>query len=157
MSLFNKWLGDQKISYMNHYHDECKTVGGDPCEVTLGQVFTDGRFIDLIYHWHKELSHQEADKLDSRLRAFIVCAVYDAAIKAGLRCTKGPPHGRRPSWFIDGIPVAFGLQSAGFDVSEKWCGLKLGPLLLGPGIDTNSEIVSVLAESFRQHFRKFTV
>ncbi len=157
MSLSYKMMAGEEIGFMQHYHDEVAAVGGDPCTVTLEHVQAGDRSIELTYRWHEELSFQEADKLDSRLRAFMACAVYDAAVRAGLQCTKGPPHGRRPSWFIKGIPVAFGLQSAGFDADKKWCGLKLGYLLLGPGLDASSKTMKKLAKSFQKHLSELTV
>jgi hypothetical protein len=145
------------MKYSNHYRDECRAVGGDRCKVTLEQASAEARSVNLIYRWHDELSHQEADKLDSRLRAYIACAVYDAASKAGLTCTQGPPHGRRPSWIIEGDLAPYGLQAAGFDVSQKTCWLSVGPIMARGGGGSSSHILKALAESFRRHFSKLTV
>jgi hypothetical protein len=157
MSLFNLFRNRNRRR-MKHYHEERERVGGERIEVRLEQVFSDGVSVNMVYRWQEDLSHQQADQLDSRLRAYITCAICDAASEAGLKCRSGPDHGRRPSWMITPHLVPFSLQQAGFDVTEKVCWLSIGPVSLkGPGPYLSEGILSELADSFGKRFDKITV
>jgi hypothetical protein len=90
----------------------------------------DGPFVNLVYRWKGDLSHDEADRLDTRVRAYVACAIFDAAATGGLSCVPGPPHGQRPSWVIRGEPMPISLVNAGFDVSDKTCFMQIGPGML---------------------------
>lgn len=140
-----------------HYSRTTQTAGGEPHQLTLDEVSVEGPVVVLVYRWDEDLSYQEADRLDTRARAYASCAIRDAAIGAGLSCEAGPPHGQRPSWRIaGGIPIS--LMAAGFDVGEKICWMRVGPTLgIGVMASGSESVAAGLAKGFRSHFKQITV
>ena len=142
-----------RLSHARHFEEERRRAPGWPMGLSLSQANASSTGVTLLYRWHLPLSPGAADRLDSRLRAYIACAIFDAARHAGLKCTEGPPQGRRPSWIIKGCEIPIGLQQAGFDVKEKSCLLSVGPIILGRS--RCPETISVaLMNGF---FKKFTM
>lgn len=76
--------------YYEAYEETCLNAPGGKSDLTLIHAAAEGPFVNLVYQWKGELSHAEADDLDTRARAYIACAIYDAAITAGLSCQ--PPR-----------------------------------------------------------------
>lgn len=141
----------------DHYTRTTQTVGGEPHQLTLGEVSVEGAVVVLTYRWDEVLSYQEADRLDTRARAYVSCAIRDAAIGAGLSCETGPPHGQRPSWKIAGAGVPVSLMAAGFDVGEKVCWMHVGPTMGSGGRPSGSESVAAgLAKGFQSHVARIT-
>lgn len=142
----------------DHYERTMQTVGGEPRQLTLADVSVEGPVVILVYRWSEDLSYQEADRLDTRARAYVSCAIRDAAIGAGLSCEAGPPHGQRPSWKIAGEGVPTSLMTAGFDVGKKVCWMHVGPTLGIGGRPSGSESVAAgLAKGFQSHVEQITV
>jgi len=106
------------LTYPEHYEETCLHAPGGKADLKLIHAAAEGPFITLVYQWKGNLSRAEADDLDTRARAYIACAIYDAAATAGLSCQPGPPHGQRPSWHITGERMPISLVNAGFDVSD---------------------------------------
>ena len=147
------------LTYPDHYMQTVHYIGGEKCELTLVHVGTEGPFVNLAYQWEESLSDQEADKVDTRARAYITCAIYDAAITARLSCKPGPLHGQRPSWYIGEEKMPISLVSAGFEVSDKTCWM-----LVGPGIGHGRLLMSTagtetkkLASGFQASFANIKV
>jgi len=149
-------------SDLNHYDEECRSVGGARCKVSLVEAVPFMSSVGLVYRWHERLSHSEADKLDSRLRAYIACVIGKAAENAELDVEPGPAHGRRPSWVIlqpsSDKRVAYGLQQGSFDVGKQVCEMTVGPVVLPivPSSDGDT-VARELAESFLAIFRELKV
>ncbi|MBP8953179.1 MAG: hypothetical protein KBI47_12360 [Armatimonadetes bacterium] len=111
----------------------------------------------LVYRWAADLSYDEADRLDSRARAFIACAVYDAARAARLPCQPGPPHGRRPAWMFRGVRVPVSLIDAGFDTEQKTCYMCLGPSIMTLEPSGVALYAQQLVKGFRARFSEIVV
>lgn len=127
-TVFDRLRGGPKprLTYPKHYNEIFRQAQGKKCELKLIHADVEGRYVSLAYQWEAELSYEEADKLDSRARAYIACAIYDAAIVASLFCLPDSPHGIRPSWCIEGKRMIT-LVNAGFDFSNKTCFMQIGP------------------------------
>jgi hypothetical protein len=126
-------------------------------ELTLVHASAQGPFVNLIYRWSGSLSETEADKLDTRARAYIACAIYDAATTAGLACEPGPPHGQRPSWLIMGTRIPTALVNAGFDVSDSTCFMQVGPGIMMMGQRGEASHSQKLISGFQAQFRKIRI
>lgn len=142
----------------DHYNRTTQTVGGEPHQLTLDEVSVEDPVVILVYRWDEDLSYQEADRLDTRARAYVSCAIRDAAIGVGLSCEAGPPHGQRPSWKIAGEGVPISLMAAGFDVGEKVCWMHVGPVIGIRGRPSKNESMAAgLAKGFQSHFEQILV
>jgi hypothetical protein len=170
------WLRRRSASlaFPAHYLQTAKRAPGQPREMTLAGTQGAGSWFRMAYTWGEDLSHQEADNLDSRLRAFIACAIHDAAGAAGLACQAGPPHGQRPAWFIEGGAIPVSLVQGAFDVDRKTCLVTVGPIgAKGPmldsrgmpamdpmsraGTDSADETAGRLAAGFQSRFSRIRV
>jgi hypothetical protein len=153
----NKILKKRNLTYPRHYEETVRQAFGEKCELTLIHADVRGPHFNLVYQWESELSYEEADRLDSRARAYISCAIYDAATAVGLSCQPDLPHGQRPSWCIEDERMIT-LVNAGFDVSNKTCFMQIGP-----GIFRTKESLMAkgyckgLIEGFQTLFRKIKV
>ncbi len=142
------------LKYPDHYNKTARMAPGDKFDMALVHTAVAGPFVTLVYRWVGDLYHAVADRLDSRARAYIACAIYDAAIAAGIACEHGPPHGNRPSWLLAGASVPVALVKAGFDVSARTCFMNIGPCIVTsaysqfPGGQPNK-----LISGFRSHFK----
>lgn len=121
------------LTYPQHYRQESEQVPGDRCHLGLVDSSVEDSpvlaFIRLVYQWDAMLSYEEAFRLDLRVRAYIACAIYDAATAAGLLCQAfGIPHGRRPSWLIEGGQTPISLINAASEFSDRTCLMEIGPL-----------------------------
>jgi hypothetical protein len=123
----------------------------------LVRIGTEGPFLDLVYGWADSLSDKEADDLDTRARAYISCAIYDAARTAGLPCNPGPHHGQRPSWVIGGGRTPISLVNAGFDVSDRTWFMQVGPGIIVMAAQQEAPWLAKLAAGFRAQFLRITV
>lgn len=147
-----------KVTHAEHYMQAKLGAPGDPQLLTLVRSGTEGPFVTLTYQWQNELSYAQADNLDTRVRAYITCAIYDAAVAAGLKCKPGPPHGRRPSWLIAGRRGYTSLAGAGFDAGEKVCWLQIGPGMLSrDDFSSEDQVAQRLAHSFQKQFAQISV
>jgi hypothetical protein len=119
--------GAQPLTHDEHYRTVSAKAQGRPIALALASVQASGPFVALVYRRKEPLSHREADDLDTRVRAYIACAIYDAAIGAGLSCRKAPPHGSRPAWLIGNRSVPTSIVNAGFDAEDRECFVEVGP------------------------------
>ena len=145
------------LTHSQHYDETARQAPGSKCELTLVHVGVEGPFLNLVYQWHDNLSDQEADRLDTRARAYIACAIFDAAETANLSCDPGPPHGQRPSWRICGARTPISLVNAGFDVSDKTCFMQVGPGMVAMTARQQGENLSKLAAGFQSQFSRIAV
>lgn len=145
------------LTFPDHYTRERDSVGGMPQNMRLAAVDTHSGWIRMRYRWRADLSDDEADRLDSRLRAFIACGIYDAARRRGLNCKPGPIHGRRPSWLIEDSRIPFSLADGGFATVEKYCELSVGPVMRLMGEQDSTKVSRQLARGFREAFKGISV
>lgn len=145
------------LTYPQHYEQTVRDAAGKKYELTLIHADVICPYVNLIYQWKTELSYEEADELDTRARAYIACAIYDAATAAGLFCQPDYHHGQRPSWNIEGERM-ISLVNAGFDVSNKTCFMTIGPGMLRTKESLMVErYCNGLIEGFQTLFRKIRV
>lgn len=146
------------LRYQDHYIDVFSNAGHVFCPLILDQAENEGPCVNLVYHWEIDLTHEEADQLDSRARAFVSCAIYDAAKLDKIKCKRGPLHGRRPSWLFKDVIVPISLMSAGFDYDAKKCWMTVGPIYAIRGVLPGYvSIAWQLARAFKTYFSEITV
>jgi hypothetical protein len=170
------WLRrrSSSLSFPAHYRQTSKRAPGRPHDLTLSETRGAGSWFRMTYAWSGDLAFQEADNLDTRVRAFIASAIPDAAVAAGLACQAGPPHGQRPSWFIGGGSMPVSLVQGAFDVEQKKCQVTVGPIGAGgpsldsrgmptldpmarAGKDSRDETAERLAAGFQSRFGRIRV
>jgi len=144
------------LTYPRHYDETALRAPGERSDLSLIHAVTDGASVSLAYRWVADLSAQEADRLDTRARAHVACAIYDAAISAGLGCEPGPPHGSRPSWLIPGEAAPISLVFAGFDVAEKTCFMEIGAVHTIGGERPVIRCAAALVAGFERRFGGIT-
>ncbi len=120
------------LTHPRHYEQVSRRAPGEKCPLKLIRTSSEGGLVELVYRWGLPLSDNEADALDTRLRAYIACAIYDAATAAGLSCQAGAPLGQRPAWHMEGEPIPVSLVNAGFDVTDKTCFVQIGAGMVNP-------------------------
>lgn len=146
------------LTYAEHYEQTLRQVQGVTQRLSLIHAELDGTVVALTYRWTAELSHEEADRLDTRARAYVACAIYDAAITAGLTCQPGSPYGQRPSWIFRGESMPVSLINAGFDVADKTCFMQIGQgMIMISGPYRGGRYIKQLIEGFRAQFGKIDV
>jgi hypothetical protein len=125
------------LSFPSHYRETSSKAPGSLRELALTRTQVAGSCVRMIYTWSEDLEYQEADNLDSRVRAFVACAIPDAAADAGLACQAGPQFGQRPAWFVAGVPMPVSLVQGAFNVDAKACMVTVGPIVVrGPSVDS---------------------
>ena len=151
---FGSHLQPINLRCPEHYDRESRMVGGEPRDLELISGSLNEDVVQLTYEWTENVSKVEADRLDSRCRAFICAALWDGARFAGLRCAGGPPHGRRPSWLIEACEVPWGLRRGKFDAAQRVCEMEVGPIRqrIGPMNDELTGISASLYWSFSTRF-----
>ncbi len=153
----NREGGISQLTHPKHYEVTTWAAPGERRQLSLVRAATDGALVTLVYRWGSELSSQEADRLDTRARAFVACAIYDAAIAAGLQCDPGPPHGSRPAWRILGETTPVSLVGAGFDVADRTCFMRVGPVAVSRGQSPVLRCAAALVDGFEGTFSSMTV
>lgn len=151
------------LMYPEHYHETCRQASGKICELSLLHATVDDgpvpglghQIVTLVYEWSANLSYEHADRLDTRARAFIACAIFDAATTAGLSCEAGPLWGKRPSWIIAGERTPVSLVKAGFDVANKTCFMQIGACITSPhGPRSSGQYAEQLILGFQSQFSR---
>lgn len=146
------------LTYPEHYLHVLARNPGTLQELTLGHIEVTGLFLNLEYSWREDWSYAQADVVDTRLRAYIACAIYDACKASGIRCKQGPPHGLRPSWFLEGFPVPFSLVEASFSTRDKRLYQTVGPIMMSLAFFAQkSDLTTGLASGFRKNFSTIKV
>jgi tetratricopeptide (TPR) repeat protein len=153
----NREGGITQLTHPKHYEVTAWAAPGERRQLSLVRAATDGALVTLVYRWGSELSSQEADRLDTRARAFVACAIYDAAIAAGLQCDPGPTHGSRPAWRILGETTPVSLIGAGFDVADRTCFMRVGPVAVSRGQSPVLRCAAALVDGFESTFSSMTV
>lgn len=116
----------------------------------------EGPFLHLEYGWQGDLTHAQADRVDTRLRVYIASAIFDVCKTVKIKCKAGPPHGIRPSWFLGDFPVPYSLVQGSFSTNDKRMYQTVGPIMMwmSPGdFQLNSDQMIKLAQGFRLTFR----
>jgi len=132
-----------------HYLDVLKKNPGSLQELSLVDVTIENPFLHLTYRYDEDLSRSEADVVDTRLRAYIACAIFDAG-KDLFFCQPAPSHGSRPAWFIQDCPVPFSLVQGRYSVANKSIYLTVGPIVPLPQAAGYAE---ALGAGFAKRFR----
>lgn len=146
------------LTYPEHYEQTLRQAQGVKQRLSLINAELDGTVVAMTYRWTAELSHEEADRLDTRARAYVTCAIYDAATTAGIACQPGPPHGQRPSWILGSERMPISLINAGFDLAEKTCFMHIGQgLMVISGPSGGGRYAKKLVAGFRTQFAKIDV
>jgi tetratricopeptide (TPR) repeat protein len=127
-------ITDSPLTYPQHYDEESRQQPGKKHNLKLiDSIIPDVPFFThllLLYHWEEQLSDEEATRLALRAVAFVSCAIYDAAINAGLSCQPSPVlHGRRPAWILEGEKSPVSLILSDIDLSEKTCPMSIGAVV----------------------------
>ncbi|MHB9024168.1 MAG: hypothetical protein ACYC7E_08325 [Armatimonadota bacterium] len=161
MTVTSNGIGESRpphLTYPEHYEQTFLQAPDTKQRLTLIHSEADGPGIVLVYKWMAELSPEEADRLDTRARAYITCAIYDAATTAGLSCQPGPPHFQRPAWRFPGERVPVSLIYAGFDVSDKTCFMQIGSsMMMVKGPSDGGRYAKQLVRGFRAQFSEIIV
>lgn len=147
------------LTYPDHYLQVLAKHPGTLCTLFLEGVTIEAPWLlHLEYAWREDLSHAQADVVDTRLRAYIACAIFDACQTAKIRCKSGPPHGSRPSWFLEDLPVPYSLVQASFSTEDKRMYQTVGPTMMAPAIFEleNAQIIG-LVQGFSIKFRTLKV
>lgn len=146
------------LTYPAHFKQTSTKAPGNKCELTLINAEEEGPTVHLTYQWKDYLSYSEADNLDTRLRAYIACAIYDAGTIAGLLCEPGMPHGERPAWHINKERIPISLINADFDVSNKICNQYIGRGIIIMGSREESAVWGKrLIKGFKTQFDNINV
>lgn len=141
------------LKHPEHYLQILAKNPGTLQELFLESVEVAGPFLNLEYSWQEDLSYSRADVVDTRLRAYIACAIFDACNASNVGCRQGPPHGIRPSWFLEGLPIPYSLVDASFSTDEKRMYQTIAPIFMTSGIFTQeSGPIIQLAQGFRKKF-----
>lgn len=127
-----------KITYPQFYEEESQQQPGKKCNLKLiHSIVLDSPYLtslNLVYQWDENLPDKEARSLALRAIAFVVCAIYDAAIQAGLFCQPSEiPNGRRPAWVLEGEQSPVSLTLSDIDISEKTCQMTIGAVVMFAG------------------------
>ncbi len=151
-------LESPPLRHSEYYSSVAHNTGGTLCRIKLSQAENDDNCVALTYHWTEDLTYEQADKLDSRVRAYMSSVIYDAAKLGGIKCKRGPRHGSRPSWYLQGADVPLSLISAGFEYDEKVCWIIIGPIMAIQGVLPGYVSTAwKLAHSFNANFRQIIV
>jgi hypothetical protein len=137
-----------RLTYPKHYLDVLGKNSGPLQELSLVDVTIEDPFLHLTYCYDEELSRSEADVVDTRLRAYVACAIFDAG-KDLFFCQPAPLHGSRPAWFIQDCPVPFSLVQGRYSVANKSIYLTVGPIIPLPQATGYTE---ALGEGFIERF-----
>ncbi len=141
------------LAHPEHYLQILAQNPGTLQELVLESIEVTGPFLNLEYSWQEDLSHSRADVVDTRLRAYIACAIFDACNASNVRCRQGLPHGIRPSWFLEGLPIPCSLVETSFSTDEKRMYQTIGPIMMSPALfSQKSEQIIQLAKGFRKNF-----
>lgn len=146
------------LEHPEHYLQILVKNPGPLQELFLETVEVEGLFVYLEYAWQQDLSRAQADVVDTRLRAYIACAIFDACQASKIRCKAGPLYGIRPSWFVGNLPVPYSLVEASFSTDDKRMYQNVGPIMLSPALfrERNDQITQ-LAKGFRLKFSTLKV
>jgi tetratricopeptide (TPR) repeat protein len=151
------------LTYPQHYAEESQQQRGEKRRLRLKfSSLEDGKsttLMRLTYQWDRTLSRQEAKRLDLRARAYIACAIYDAAISAGLFCQASEnSHGRRPAWLVEGEGIPISLTNAAFDFLDSTCLMEIGPIMIKVSTSHGGETFwPKLLTGFKNRFSDITV
>ncbi len=132
-------LMGSSLTYPQHYDEVSQQQPGKKCNLKLIKsiipVSKSPTCLTLVYQWDETLSDEDAKRLGIRAVAYIACAIYDAATKAGLDCQVFEiPHGRRPSWLIGGEKIPISLTLSDIDILNKTCQMTIGAVGVAIGV-----------------------
>lgn len=127
-------LAVSPVAYPQHYEQVSREHSGKAHNVKLLHSivpdFPHLTHLVLLYHWEEHLPDEEARNLALRAIALVCCAIFDAAIRAGLRCEPSPTsNGRRPAWLLEGEKSPVSLILSDIDLAERTCQMTIGPMI----------------------------
>jgi hypothetical protein len=126
------------LTYPHHYNEESWQRPGKKCGLKLVNSivpdFPHVTHLVLLYRWEEKLPDDEPKNLALRAIAYVSCAVYDAAVNAGLLCQPSQiPNGRRPAWILEGEKSPVSLILSDIDESERTCQMTIGAMMTSLG------------------------
>ncbi len=147
-----------------HYQEVATTISGKAQTLHLEKWGVDGPNLVLEYSWNELLSHADADRLDTRARAFLNEATAKAALAANLAVVPGPPTYKLagswiPSWFIAGRQQATYVQNSQFDPNMRRVRFTIGtPMVTSTQFGSGSfdPIPELLGQQFQRLFMTIT-
>ena len=131
---FRRVLVGSSLTHPQHYDEESRLQPGRKCNLKLiHSIVPDSPHVThlmLLYQWDKNLPDEEEKNLALRTIAYVSCAIYDAAMSAGLSCQPSPiSNGRRPAWILEGEKSTVSLVLSEVNESEKTCAMTIGAML----------------------------
>jgi hypothetical protein len=133
---------DTPLTYPQHYDEESRQQRGDKRNLKLiKSIVLDSPYLTnliLVYQWDEHLPGEEASSLTHRAIAYVACAIYDAAISAGLSCQASKiPNGRRPAWILEGERAPVSLTLSDIDESDRTCQMTISAVAMAVGIQSS--------------------
>jgi tetratricopeptide (TPR) repeat protein len=127
------------LTYPEFYLQESQRCPGEKRRLQLaGAMLPENPFYNyllLAYEWEDGLPEAEAANLGQRAVAYVSCAIYDAAVYAGLPCQLSPiPNGRRPAWLLPGERVPVSLTLSDILPEEHACQLTIAPVVFATNL-----------------------
>jgi tetratricopeptide (TPR) repeat protein len=118
-----------------YYDEESRQNLGKKCNLKLINSiipdFPQFTHLLLLYQWEEDLPDEEGRNLALRAIAFISCAIYEAAITAGLSCRRATEsNGRRPAWIFEGEKSPVSLILSDINESERTCHMTIGAMIM---------------------------
>ncbi len=125
------------MTYPQFYEEEARQQPGEKRTLRLVATYVPDfpyfACVSLRYQWDAALPEGEAERLKNRGVAYVACAIYDAALAAGLRCRESEiPNGRRPAWLIEGARAPVSVALSDIDVEEQACEMTITEVVTWP-------------------------
>ncbi len=133
-------ISDGETAAASHFRAVRMTVAPPKCQLALAAAVSEGSNVYLTYRWTEDLSHDEADRIDTCVRALINSSIGDIAhrnkISARLSWGAESMNGVRiPLWHLDHRDQPTFVVNSGFDVEQKLVTLTVGPRFVRRQID----------------------
>ena len=155
------------LSYPKYYtltvnrikrYDESHQVFDKPITftLTLSNAVCGDHDVTLSYKWAR-LGRDDYDELRDRFKAFITCAIYDAAKDTDLICDPGPVHDEKPTWRIKGERMPITLVFCEIDVTNKTLTAKISSDPYIKDLQHSDGLYQSLARGFKTTFESIIV
>ncbi|HCS54071.1 toll/interleukin-1 receptor domain-containing protein [Rubinisphaera sp.] len=124
----------------SHYRAVRMSVGPPNCHLTLAAAEPEGSNVYLAYRWSEQLSQEQADQVDTCVRALINSKIGDIAtpndisvrLNWGEESLNGAPI---PLWFLDHRNQPTYVVNSQFDMEQKIISLTVGSRFVPTGLD----------------------
>jgi hypothetical protein len=131
---------DRESAAASHYRAIRMSVGPPHCHLRLAAAEPEGPNVYLAYRWSENLTHEQADQVDTCVRALVNSKIGDIAnqndisvrLAWGEESLLGIPI---PLWFLDHRNQATYVVNSQFDVDQKVISLTVGTRFVPVGPD----------------------